>query len=229
MENIAIYDTHNLTMEDKLTTEDKIAEKLLSIGAIQINVKNPFTWVSGIKSPIYCDNRQINSNVAVRDLVVCAFVDFIHNIEGVDIIAGVATGGIPLGTLIADRLKLPFIYVRSEPKKHGLMKQVEGYFKKGDKVILIEDHISTGSSSMKAIKGLKEAGLDLICLISNMTYGFDKAEKLFNDEGIKHYSICNLETILKSAVRAGIINEDEKNQVIKFKSSPETWYDNLKS
>jgi len=213
-----------------LTTADLVAEKLLSIGAFQINIKNPFSWTSGIKSPIYCDNRKINSDVAVRDQVLCAFVDFIsEHFRDVDIIAGVATGGIPLGTLIADRLKLPFIYVRSEPKKHGLMKQVEGAFEEGSRVILIEDHISTGLSSMKAINGLRDVKLELICLISNMTYGFNSAEKLFKNEDIVVHSICNLETILKNAVRTGIISEDDRDEVLKFKKDPASWYDNFKS
>jgi orotate phosphoribosyltransferase len=217
-----------MTTGNNLSQTEKLAEMLFDIGVFQINMQNPFVWTSGIRSPLYCDNRKINSNVAVRDAVVCAFVDYIAaNYKDVEMVAGVATGGIPIGVLVADRLKLPFIYVRSEAKKHGLMKQVEGAFEPGAKVVLIEDHISTGGSSMKAVKGIQNEGLQLLGLISNMTYGFDKAYKLFQEEGIQVHSICNLDLMIQTAKRTGRIKEEDVAKVLKFKENPEQWYDNV--
>ena len=209
-----------LTMQD-----EKIAKFLLEIQAIKFNVQNPFTWTSGIRSPIYCDNRIINSKVVIRDAVINAFCKIIKNefIEQTDIIAAVATGGIPYGTLVADRLNLPFIYVREERKKHGLMKRVEGHFNIGDRVVLIEDHISTGGSSMKAIEGLKDEGLELVSLLSIMTYGFKVADDLFSRENIKYESICNLDTILSVALQEGILNSNEIDTILKFRQSPNEW------
>lgn len=206
------------------SSSKEIAKNLLDIGAIQINVKTPFTWVSGIKSPIYCDNRKINSNVEVRKNAVNAFISIIEkHFHEVKIIAGVATGGIPLGVLIADRMNLPFIYVRQEQKKYGLMKQVEGDCKVGDKVVLIEDLISTGSSSLKAVRGLRNAELNLLGLISIMTYNFDKAIDLFKKENVNHFSLCDLDTILEVALDRGSINSIDRDSILSFRSSPETW------
>ena len=133
-----------------------VAKELLHLGSVSFNVDSPYTWVSGIKSPVYCDNRKIYSDVRVRRKVVRAFQNLIEDqFPDVEIIAGVATGGIPCGILIAENMNLPFIYVRQAPKEHGLMRQVEGSFTAGDKVVLIEDLISTGGSSLKAIQGLR--------------------------------------------------------------------------
>lgn len=197
----------------------EIANSLLEIGSIQINVESPFTWVSGIQSPIYCDNRKINSFVSVRTQVVNAFVEIVrNNFREVEVIAGVATGGIPFGVLVADRLGLPFIYVRQEPKEYGLLRQVEGDFSKGQKVVLIEDHISTGKSSIKAVQGIRNAGLDLICLLSILTYGFEKAESRFNEDGITHTSICDLDLLLNVALKKGVISKNQMENIIQFRN-----------
>ncbi len=201
-----------------------IAQNLLAIHSVQFNVKEPFTWVSGIKSPVYCDNRKINSDVAVRNIAVDAFVKLIKDrFNDVEIIAGVATGGIPLGILIADRLNLPFIYVRQAPKEHGLKKQVEGAFKANNKVVLIEDHISTGGSSLKAIDALRANELNVLALVSVMTYGFNAATNLFSENNIEQQSLCDLDTILDVAQSIGNIDLLEKEEILKFRSSPKTW------
>lgn len=208
----------------------QVAENLLKIGAVKLNVTTPFIWTSGIKSPIYCDNRSINSEVEIRESIVNEFVERIRKeFPQTEIIAAVAIGGIPFGILIADRLKLPFIYVRDKPKNYGLMRQIEGSYKPGNKVVLIEDHISTGQSSMKAIQGLRDGNLDLLCLFSITTYGFKKAEELFKKENINYTSLCTLDSILNTAVGKKIISEQEKLDILEFRNSPDDWFDRKKA
>lgn len=211
------------TMDAHLKTSiraNHIAQLLLDLRAVQFNVLEPFTWVSGIKSPVYCDNRRVISDVYVRNQLVEAFIEMIkEQFKVVQVIAGVATGGMPMGTLIADRMELPFIYVRQEPKEHGLKRQVEGEFKKGQKVVLIEDHISTGNSSLKAVEGLRKEGLEVIALISIMTYGFDKAENLFMQHNIENRSLCDLETIIEVCLTVGKITQSEARMIMDFKKS----------
>lgn len=199
--------------------------KLLLERAIKFDVSNGFVWTSGITSPIYCDNRILVSDVRTRSLIIEAFTEVIRSkyLLNTDIIAAVATGGIPYGALIADRLGLPLIYVNKERKKHGLKKWVEGAYKADDKVLLIEDHISTGGSSMNAIEGLKGEKLDLICLLSIMTYGFKKAEDSFKRSDIKHESLCNLEAILAVALEQDIITPSEQEQILQFREFPNEW------
>jgi orotate phosphoribosyltransferase len=210
-----------MTEPSKETVLSKeIAEDLLRLGAIKFNVSDHFTWVSGIKSPVYCDNRKVNSNVAARQRVIAAFVHTIEkNFQDVDLIAGVATGGIPFGALIAYELDLPFIYVRQEKKEHGLMRQVEGDFNKGGRVVVIEDHISTGGSSMRAVQNLKQEGLNVLGLISIMTYNFDKARELFSKEGIQPISLCDLDMVLEVALATGRISKEEKATILAFRDS----------
>jgi len=209
----------------KISKEAKsIASDLLSIGSVKFNVAEPFTWVSGIKSPIYCDNRLINSHVAIRDRMVGHFVDLIKDqYPDVEVISGVATGGIPLGVLVADRLKLPFIYARQAAKEHGLKKQVEGSYNEGDKVVLIEDHISTGGSSMIAVNALRNEKLNLLGLISIMTYSFNSAFEKFAENKVDFYSLCNLETVLEVAVSENVLTTPEKDSILLFKQSPKDW------
>ena len=196
-----------------------IAKNLLEIGSIKFSIDQPFTWVSGIKSPIYCDNRKICSDVKVRNIVIDAFVELIKtNFPQTEVIAGVATGGIPFGVLIADRMDLPFVYVRQAAKEHGLMKQVEGEFQEGQKVVLIEDHISTGGSSIKAVNGLRNEGLELLSLISVMTYGFKKADDLFKETDVNQWSLCDLNTAMDVAFETGSISKADKDVILEFKS-----------
>ena len=209
----------------KIVPSKGIAKSLLEIGAFKINLKELFTWTSGIKSPIYCDNRIINSKVGVRDAVISEFSSAIslRFLSNTDIIAGVATGGMTYGVLIASRLNLPFIYVRAERKEHGLKKVVEGHFDARDKVVLIEDHISTGKSSIQAVEHLREEGLEVICLLSIMTYGFKDAEKAFKDKNIPFASICDLDTILEVALEEGSLSRQDVNAILEFRESPKTW------
>lgn len=218
------FPTESSTMKFNPASK-RIAKLLLDIGAVKFSMNEPFTWVSGIQSPIYCDNRIINSKVDVRDAVVGEFTDIIlkNFLSEIDVIAGVATGGIPYGILIADRLKLPFIYVREKRKEYGLKKIVEGAYSEHDRVILIEDHISTGMSSIRAVQGLREAGLSLTSLISIMTYGFKNAETAFQLENIPHTSICDLDIILMVAQEEGILSGYDAEEILKFRESPTSW------
>lgn len=202
----------------------EVAKHLLSIGVIEFNVAQPFTWVSGIKAPVYCDNRKINSDVEARSFIADTFIKVIEkNYPEVEAIAGVATGGIPQGMLIADRMRLPFVYVRQAAKGHGKMQQVEGSFHRGEKVVLIEDHISTGGSSFKAVKGLGSAGLDMLGLISIMTYGFKSAETLFENNNVNYLSLCDLDTVLEVAHNEGRISREEQESVLAFLRDPKRW------
>jgi orotate phosphoribosyltransferase len=203
----------------------KIAKSLLEIGAFKINLKELYTWTSGIKSPIYCDNRIINSKVGVRNEVINEFSDTVASnfLANTDSIAGVATGGMTYGVLIANRLSLPFVYVRAERKEHGLKKVVEGYFNRGDRVVVIEDHISTGKSSIQAVDHLREEGLEVVCLLSIMTYGFKSAEQAFKDKNIPFGSICNLDTVLDVAREEGSISKEDVDTILAFRDSPKTW------
>ncbi|NUM32011.1 MAG: orotate phosphoribosyltransferase [Bacteroidetes bacterium] len=214
-------------MQSNVTTQkntETVANILLDINAVKLNVENPFTWVSGIKSPIYCDNRVINSDVSARNEVLRCFVELIkYKFPDVEVIAGVATGGIPMGILIADKLNLPFVYVRQESKKHGMMKQIEGNYIAGQKTVLIEDHISTGGSSLIAYNALIDGGMNVLGLISIMTYGFEKAKNLFNQNNVCFDSLCNLDVVLSAAFDKGIINIDEKNSILSFRNKPESW------
>jgi len=205
----------------------KIAKFLLEIGAIKFNIHNPFIWTSGIQSPIYCDNRIINSKVHVRDAVIAELSgivakNFLSDKNDI-IIAGVVTGGITYGVLIADRLKLPFIYVRAERKEHGLKKIIEGDFNPGAKVVLIEDHISTGISSRRAVESLRAEGAEVVCLLSIMTYGFKTTQEEYKKENIPHASICDLDTVLEVAEEEGILSPDDVKTILRFRESPKDW------
>jgi len=201
-----------------------VASELLKIGAVKLNIDEPFTWVSGIQSPVYCDNRKINSYVNTRRIVADSFVKIIREHYGtIDSIAGVATGGIPMGILIAERMDLPFIYVRQEPKKYGLMKQVEGDYKEGDKTVLIEDLVSTGGSSLKALNGILDANVAVETLFSIMTYNFKASKKLFSDNDVNYNSLTDLDVLLEVAKDEGLLSDDEVYEVLKFREDPKNW------
>lgn len=207
-----------------MTTEKTVAEKLLQIKAIRLNLQNPFTWASGWKSPIYCDNRRILSYPHVRDYIKSELgnlADTIH--PEAELIAGVATAGIPHGVLVADLLKLPFIYVRSKPKDHGLGNLVEGHLEPGKKVIVIEDLISTGKSSLEACEALKAAGAYVIGLISVFNYGFDQAVKAFATAKIPLRSLSNYEALIRLAAEKGQVTSQQLEVLEKWRMAPETW------
>lgn len=202
----------------------EIAEYLLEIKAIQLNTEKPYTWASGWKSPIYCDNRITLSYQKVRNYIKTSFADIIHEeFNGVEVIAGVATAGIPHGILIADVLNLPFIYVRDKPKGHGLTNQIEGHFIKGQKVMVIEDLISTGGSSLKAIAALREAELDVVGLGAIFDYGFSVSEAAFEKEKVHYFSLSNYETLIEKAIENDYVKPAQKPILSDWRQNPETW------
>src|ERR1700709_722288 len=175
-----------------MTNEKAIAEKLLQINAIKLNPIQPFTWASGWKSPIYCDNRKVLSFPYVRDFIKSELCNVVfEKFPDAEMLAGVATAGIAWGAMVADQLKLPFIYVRPKPKEHGLGNQIEGFFEVGQKVIVVEDLVSTGKSSLQVIDVLKQVGLQIEGMVSIFSYGFGVASSAFNDASVNWLSLTN--------------------------------------
>jgi len=202
----------------------EVAEYLLEIKAVVLNPSQPFTWTSGIKSPIYCDNRKTLSFPKVRTFIKSSFADIISDeFQHVEVIAGVATAGIPHGALVADILNLPFVYVRDKPKGHGLENQIEGKLEKGQKVFVIEDLISTGGSSLKAVEALRESGAEVLGLGAIFTYGFEKSVKAFEQANCKFFTLSNYEILLDKAIEESYIKSEEKDELIKWYKDPEAW------
>ncbi|WP_099158022.1 orotate phosphoribosyltransferase [Virgibacillus ndiopensis] len=189
----------------------EVAKDLLDIKAVQIRTENYFTWTSGIKSPIYCDNRLTMSYPKIRSKVAEAFVELIEQMDQKpDVIAGCATAGIPHAAWIADKLNLPMVYVRSKPKGHGKGNQIEGRIEKGQNVIVIEDLISTGGSSIDAAKALRLEGVNVLGVLAIFTYGLEKSQKQFNEAELNYQTITNYDEVLKLLVEDGTISDDEK-------------------
>jgi len=205
-------------------TAEKTAELLLQINAIKLNPKNPFTWASGWQSPIYCDNRLILSFPAIRNFVREEFSKHIEKEYGKpDVIAGVATGAIGIGVLVAEYMGLPFVYVRPEPKKHGRQNQVEGFLQKGQNVVVVEDLISTGNSSLLAVEALKEAGANIKGMVAIFTYGFDIAKENFKNANIELNTLADYNNLLELAVAKNYISEIELKTLQEWRVSPSTW------
>ncbi|KVV15204.1 orotate phosphoribosyltransferase [Flavobacterium sp. TMP13] len=205
-------------------TAEKTAELLLQINAIKLNPKNPFTWASGWKSPIYCDNRLILSFPSIRNYVRDAFAESIEKQFGKpDVIAGVATGAIGVGILVAEAMDLPFVYVRPEAKKHGRQNQVEGYFEAGQKVVVVEDLISTGKSSLLAVEALRSAGADILGMAAIFTYGFGIAEENFKEANIDLFTLSNYSNLLHLAVAKEYISKDDLETLQEWSVNPATW------
>lgn len=205
-------------------TAQQTAELLLQINAIKLNPKNPFTWASGWKSPIYCDNRITLSFPPIRNYIREEFAKNIEKEFGKpDVIAGVATGAIGIGILVAEYLGLPFVYVRPEPKKHGRQNQVEGFLQKGQNVVVVEDLISTGKSSLMAVEALKEAGANVKGMVAIFTYGFEIATENFKDANVNLYTLGNYDTLLEEAVAKKYITEEEHETLKEWRKSPSTW------
>lgn len=202
----------------------EVAEYLLEIKAVVLSPDQPFTWASGLKSPIYCDNRKTLSYPRVRTFIKTAFAEIIsEEFKGAEVIAGVATAGIPHGALVADVLNLPFVYVRDKPKGHGLENQIEGKLEQGQKVVVIEDLISTGGSSLKAVEALRAAGADVMGLGAIFTYGFDKSVKAFEEAKCKFFTLSNYESLLDKAVDNDYVKAADKDELIKWYKDPEAW------
>lgn len=207
-----------------MTEETILAEKLMQIKALQINLDNPYTWASGWKSPIYCDNRKVLSYPFIRDYVKSELANMIlEHFGDAEVIAGVATAGIPHGALVADLIKLPFVYVRDKAKGHGLGNQIEGVIEPGQKVVVIEDLVSTGKSSLKAVEALREAGAEVIGMCSLFTYGFEHAAEAMEDAGVTLKSITNYDALLEVALRLKIIKESQVEELNSWRQSPHSW------
>jgi len=208
-------------------TAKKTAELLLQINAIKLQPKNPFTWVSGWKSPIYCDNRMILSYPLLRNYIREQIGKFIEKEYGKpDVIAGVATGAIGIGILVAEFLGLPFIYVRPEEKKHGRQNQIEGYIEKGQNVVVVEDLISTGKSSLNAVKALKEADINVKGMVAIFTYGFKQSEESFKKENVNLHTLSDYDNLLEQAIETKNISESELIALKNWNENPSVWHTN---
>jgi orotate phosphoribosyltransferase len=208
---------------DKYTAK-KTAELLLQIKAIKLNPKNPFKWASGWNSPIYCDIRIILSHPEIRVFVREQMVKQIEKIYGKpDVIAGVATGAIGIGMLVADLMNLPFIYVRPNSKKHGRKNQIEGQFSKSQKVVVIEDLISTGNSSLMAIDALRSEDLEIKGMISIFTYGFDISYNNFKEKNVEFCSLSSYDFLLEQALDINYISDEEYEILKDWKNNPSKW------
>ena len=204
--------------------ESLFAEKLLKIKAIKLQPKNPFTWASGWKSPFYCDNRKTLSYPALRNFVKCEIARLVlENFPEVDAIAGVATGAIPQGALVADLLNLPFVYVRSKPKDHGLENLIEGDLRPNMKVVVIEDLISTGGSSLKAVEAIRRDGCEVIGMVASYTYGFPVAEQAFKEANVKLLTLTDYEAVLKVAVNIGYVDQEDIPTLNEWRKDPAHW------
>lgn len=202
----------------------EVAEYLLEIKAVVLNPAEPFTWASGLKSPIYCDNRKTLSHPKVRNYIKTAFADTIsEEFKNCDVIAGVATAGIPHGVLIADVLNKPFIYVRDKAKGHGLENQIEGKLDKGQKVVVVEDLISTGGSSLKAVDAIRAAGGEVLGLGAIFTYGFEKSVKAFDAARCPLFTLSDYPTLLEVATAQDYITAKEKQLLLEWYKNPEGW------
>lgn len=203
------------------------ASKLLDVKAIKLQPNNPFTWASGWKSPFYCDNRKTLSYPRLRAFVkleICHAI--MENFPEVEAIAGVATGAIPQGALVADELMLPFVYVRSKPKDHGLENLIEGDLRTGSKVVVVEDLISTGGSSLKAVEAIRKYGCDVIGMVASYTYGFPVAEQAFKEAGVKLITLTDYESVVSQAAETGYITEADVEVLNEWRKNPAEWRKN---
>ena len=202
----------------------QLAKKLMDIKAIKLQPNDPFTWASGWKSPIYTDNRKTLSYTDVRSFVKLELCHAIQeNFPEAEAVAGVATGAIAQGALVADQLGLPFSYVRPKPKDHGMGNQVEGEIKKGAKVVVVEDLISTGGSSLKAVKALRDYGVEVIGMVASFTYGFPVAEEAFTAAGVKLVTLSDYNAVLEQAAETGYIKANEIEVLKEWRKDPSKW------
>ncbi len=206
------------------TLKSAFASRLLKINAIKLQPNNPFTWASGWKSPFYCDNRKTLSYPELRNYVK---IELVHTIldhfPEVEAIAGVATGAIPQGALVADALNLPFVYVRNKPKDHGLENLIEGELKAGMKVVVVEDLISTGGSSLKAVEAIRNNACEVIGMVASYTYGFPVAKKAFRDAQIKLVTLTDYEHVVDEALKTGYIDDSDVEVLHEWRKDPAHW------
>jgi orotate phosphoribosyltransferase len=212
------------------TTEQQIASLLLNIEAVKLSPQKPFVWSSGWHSPIYCDNRISLSFPEARTIIKNALVEAIRiNFPDVQAIAGVATAGIAQGVLVADLMQLPNIYVRPEPKKHGMGNQIEGRLVPNQKVVVIEDLVSTGGSSLKAVDALREAGAEVLGMVAIFSYGFEVASENFKQKNVSLVCLSNYEVLIKEALRHDYVNREQIETLSEWRKNPATWGEPLAS
>ena len=206
-----------------MSSSGEIARKLLQINAIKLSPQKPFTWASGLQSPIYCDNRIALSYPEIRSFIIDSFVEKAQVLTGYNLIAGVATAGIPHGALLADRLNLPFVYVRSKAKGHGRQNQIEGYIAPNSKALVIEDLISTGGSCLKATDALKEAGCQISSVLAIFTYGFEQATSAFAEAGIPFDTLSHYDDLIDAAVSTNYIDKNQVETLKRWRKDPKLW------
>ncbi len=212
-------------MTENTQTARQIVLYLLDIGAIKLNPDQPFTWASGWRSPIYCDNRLALSFPEIRDYIKHALSTAVREyFSGTEAIAGVATAGIPQGALVADELDLPFIYVRSKPKGHGLTNQIEGRQVPDQKVAVIEDLVSTGGSSLKAVEAIRDAGMEVLGMVSIFTYGFDLSIRNFEQANVPYVSLSDYDTLIRVGIEEDLIPEAQIERLKAWRKSPDSWH-----
>ncbi|MCC6186032.1 MAG: orotate phosphoribosyltransferase [Chitinophagaceae bacterium] len=207
-----------------MSTPKHFAEKLLQIKALQINTQEPYKWASGWNSPVYCDNRKVLSYPYTRDFVKSELANMIlEHYPDAEVIAGVATAGIAHGVLAADLMKLPFVYVRSKPKEHGMGNQIEGVLESGAKVVVVEDLISTGKSSLEVVEVLRANGADVLGMCGLFTYGFPAADEAFAKANLSLHTISNYTALMEVAEELKIIAPEQKEKLAEWRTSPSTW------
>jgi len=207
-----------------MSTPKHFAEKLLQIKALQVNLQKPYTWASGWRSPVYCDNRKVLSFPYVRDFVKSELANMIlEQYPDAEVIAGVATAGIAHGVMAADLLKLPFVYVRAKPKEHGMGNQVEGVLLPGQKVVVVEDLISTGKSSLQVVDVLREQGAEVLGMCGLFTYGFPVADKAFEKSGLPLHTISNYTALMEVAEEQQLVRPEDKEILAKWREDPANW------
>lgn len=207
-----------------MTDAKAVAEKLLQVNAVKLNPENPFTWASGWKSPIYCDNRKILSFPYTRDYIKSELCNVVfEKFPDAELLAGVATAGIAWGAMVADQLKLPYVYVRPKPKEHGLGNQIEGVYEQGKKVVVIEDLVSTGKSSLQVVDVLKAAGLEIAGMVSIFTYGFPVAAEMFEKAGVKYYPLTDYPALIQLATEKRMVTAEQQEILLKWRHDPAGW------
>lgn len=206
------------------TNEKAVAERLLQAQAIRLSVKQPFTWSSGWTSPIYCDNRKVLGHPYIRDFIKSELCNVVFSsFPEAGLLAGVATAGIAWGAMVADQLKLPYVYVRSKPKDHGMGQQIEGYYQAGQPVVVIEDLISTAKSSLQVVEALRKSGLEVIGLVSIFNYDFPAARTALQDAGVTWLSLSNYPTLISLALDKKLVSPEEEAVLLKWSEDPATW------
>ncbi len=207
-----------------MTDAKAIAEKLLQVNAVKLNPEHPFTWASGWKSPIYCDNRRILSFPFIRDYIKSEMCNLVfEKFPDVELLAGVATAGIAWGAMVADQLKLPYVYVRPRPKEHGLGSQIEGFYQEGQKTLVLEDLVSTGKSSLQVADALRKAGLEVIGMVSIFNYGFPVATEAMREASLTCQSLTDYPTLIGLALEKGAISAGQEDVLLKWREDPAHW------